>query len=267
MRHLLRTLLVALVAALALPALAAATPPGTSGVVVQRDDRGGATVLARSGHALRRLRIVSHHRLALGTVVRIRGSRVAVLGSSTTGTVQGVPAAGPSFELSGTVLAQSATQLALRVDGFPSGLAIRLGNATIPTLPVGTPVEVRVSLGPDPANPNGVVLTLAALHVEDHAAPAQGAFDVRAEGAVTALVEPGPAGGANGSITIAGEHGIVTFTIPAGTGPTGVSVGDRVEARGSDDGSPGATPILSRLEGTHDHSGHGRSGDDGNDDD
>jgi hypothetical protein len=268
MRHLLRTLLVTLIAALALPAFAAATPTGTSGVVVQRDDRGGATVLARSGHALRRMRIVSHHhRLALGTIVRIHGSRVSIPGSTTTATVQGMPAASPSFELSGTVLAQSATLLQLGIDGFPSGLVIHLGSATIPALAPGTPVEARVSLGPDPANPDAVVLTLVAIHVEDHAVPARGTVEVRAEGTVTAIVEPGPAGGASGSITIAGEHGIVTFSIPAGTGPTGVSIGDRVEARGSDDGSPGATPTLSRLEDKRDNSGHGHSGDDGNNDD
>jgi hypothetical protein len=134
MRHPLRTLLVTAVAALALPALAAAAPTGTS----------GATVLARSGHALRQLRTESHHRRAPGTI-----------------------------ELSGTVLAQSATLLELRVDGFPSGLAIRLGTAPIPSLASGTPVEVRVSLGPDPASSAGVVLTLAAIHVEDHAVRAR----------------------------------------------------------------------------------------------
>jgi hypothetical protein len=139
MRHLLRTLLVTAVAALALPALAAAAPTGTS----------GATVLARSGHALRHLRTESHHRRAPGTL-----------------------------ELSGTVLAQSATVLDLRVDGFPSGLAI----ATIPSLAAGTAVEVRVSLAPDPANPNAVVLTLAAIHVEDHAVRARGDDDRRGHG-------------------------------------------------------------------------------------
>jgi hypothetical protein len=143
MRHLLRTLVVTALAALALPALAGAAPTGTS----------GATVLARSGHALRHLRTESHHRRAPGTL-----------------------------ELSGTVLAQSATVLDLRVDGFPSGLAIGLGSATIPSLAVGTAVEVRVSLAPDPANANAVVLTLAAIHVEDHAVRARGDDDRRGHG-------------------------------------------------------------------------------------
>jgi hypothetical protein len=264
MRPVLRTLLVTAIALLALPALATAAPTATRGIVVQRDARGGTVVLARSGHGLRRVRIVSHKRLAMGTLVRIHGSRVSVFGSTGTAVVQGVAAAGPAAEIQGTVLAQSATSLTLSVDGFPAGLAIALGTQTIPTLAVGTPVEVHVSLGPDPANANGIVLTLVSLHVEQgdngHGSGAN-ASDVRAEGAVTALTEAGPAGGATGSITVAGEHGTVTFVIPAGFGATGVVVGDRVEARGTAAATAGAAPTLVRLEGGKNH---GDSGDDDN---
>ena len=48
-------------------------------------------------------------------------------------------------------------------------------------------------------------------------------------------------GGADGSITIDGEHGVVTFVIPAGFGATGVMVGDEVEAKGTASTTPGAT--------------------------
>jgi hypothetical protein len=278
MRHLLRTLLVTVLAALALPALATAAPTASRGVVVQRDTRGTAVALVGDHHGLRRVRIVSHRRLALGTIVQLHGSHVSIAGSPGAATAQGVPAAGPSAELQGTVLAQSATTLELRVDGFPSGLVIGLGTQTIPALAVGAAVEARVSLGPDPANPDAVVLTLVSLHVEDHEAgqaPAAGVFEVRAEGPVTAITEAGPASGASGSITVAGEHGSVTFAIPAGSGPTGVAIGDRVEARGTAV-SQGAEPTLYRLDDKQGHdgsgdghgggSGHG-SGDDGNGDD
>ena len=56
-------------------------------------------------------------------------------------------------------------------------------------------------------------------------------------------------GGADGSITIDGEHGVVTFVIPAGFGATGVMVGDEVEAKGTASTTPGAKPTLVRIEG------------------
>ena len=168
-------------------------------------------------------------------------------------------------EVRGTVLSQSATQLRLTVAGFPLGLAIALGGQTIPTIPVGTPVEARVALGPDPSNPDSVVLTLVSLRLDDNGEnndEHHGDF-VKAEGKVMAVAE---AGALPGSITIAGEHGLVTFIIPVGFGPTGVVVNDEVEAKGTP--GPAATdqPTLVRLESKHDNGddngGSGNGGDD-----
>jgi uncharacterized membrane protein YgcG len=166
----------------------------------------------------------------------------------------------PGAELRGTVLSQDAASIVLSVNGFPAGLTIGLGTQVIPVIPVGTPVEARVTLGPDPANPAGIILTLVSLHVESGGHGEHGSF-VKAEGQVTALTEAGPAGGAPGSITVAGEHGDVTFVIPAGFGPSGAMLGDKVEAKGT----PGATatdpPTLVRLE----VSGADNSGNQGDD--
>jgi hypothetical protein len=162
-------------------------------------------------------------------------------------------------EVRGTVLSQDATTLRLNVPGFPAGLAIALGGKTIPVLAVNTPVEARVALGPDPSNPNAIVLTLVSLHVEDNQGDEQHGDFVKAEGNVTAVTE---AGAQPGSITIDGEHGVVTFVIPVGFGPTGVVIGDEVEAKGTPAATPGGQPTLVRLESNHDSGGSG-SGDDG----
>jgi uncharacterized membrane protein YgcG len=312
MRHLSRVLLIAALAALAVPALASAAPSPTSGTVVQRDVRAGALVLATHTGALQRVQLAKPNRFAMGAVVQVRGSNVRVVGHAhsakihgvvlqsahgsytlagngsvlavstatpppvgqpVTATVQVSPTAlscdhahmqvgdtqAPSAELRGTVLSQDATTLRLSVFGFTSGLAIALGGQTIPTLAVGTQVEARVSLGPDPANPSGIVLTLVALRVDDNNNndDEQGSF-VKAEGQVTAVTEAGPTGGAVGSITIAGEQGDVTFVIPAGFGATGAVVGDEVEARGTAAATPDGQPTLVRLEGKDD--GHGQFG-------
>ncbi len=102
----------------------------------------------------------------------------------------------PSAELRGRVLSQTTSTLQVSVDGFPAGLTIALGTQTIPALAVGTPIEARVSLGPDPANPAGIVLTLLSLHVEngDNAQGAPNATCVKAEGQVTAIIEAGATG-------------------------------------------------------------------------
>jgi hypothetical protein len=315
MNRLSRALVLAAVAALAVPALAHAAPATTRGIVVQRDAAAGSLVLASKGGALHRIQVTSPRRFKMGSVLQVRGSNISVVGRSHSATVSGVvmrrsrhqyalagngavlavttptpPAAGqqvtatvqvtptalsdddgqvevgdthaPSAELHGTVLSQDATTLRISVDGFPAGLSILLGGQTIPTLAVGTRVEARVTLGPDPANPAGIVLTLVSLHADDgHHGEHHGSF-VKAEGRVTALTEPGAAGGAPGSITIADEHGPVTFAIPAGFGPTGVAVGDTVEAHGTPATTTGGTPTLVRLEGA----GGDDQGDSGDDD-
>ena len=104
------------------------------------------------------------------------------------------------------------------------------------------------------------MLTLVSLHVEgnDHG-QVPGSF-VKAEGPVTAVTEAGPAGGADGSITIADEHGDVTFVIPAGFGPTGVVVGDQVEAKGTASTTQGGQPTLVRLEAQDNQDNQGNQG-------
>ena len=172
----------------------------------------------------------------------------------------------PSAELHGTVLSQDAKTLRLSVPGFPAGLPIALGTQTIPVLPVGTPVEVRVTIGPDPANPAGILLTLVSLHArngDNNRTGGEHGRWVKAEGQVTALTEAGPAGGAAGSISVLDEHGPVTFVIPAGFGPTGAVVGGKVEARGTASTTAGGNPTLVKLEGpgVHQHNDSGDSDD------
>jgi hypothetical protein len=323
MTRLFRALLLAALAAFALPALADAAPAATRGIVVQRDAAGGSVVLASKSGALHRIKVASPARFSMGAVVLARGSKLSILGHARSATVRGVvmrrghhsyalagngavlavstpapPAAGqqvtatvqvtptalsdddgdvqvgdahaPSAELHGTVLSQDASTLRVSVDGFPAGLTIALAGQTIPTLAVGTPIEARVTLGPDPANPAGIVLTLVSLHAEQggngqhgdngQQGPGDHESSVKAEGQVTALIEAGPVGGALGSITIRDEHGSLTFAIPAGFGPTGAVVGDQVEARGTAAATAGGVPTLVRLEGAGDH--HGDSGGD-----
>ena len=169
-------------------------------------------------------------------------------------------------EVRGTVLSQTATQLRLNVAGFPLGLAIALGGQTIPTIPVGTPVEARVALGPDPSNPDSVVLTLVSLRLDDNGENHDGHHGnfVKAEGKVTAVTE---AGALPGSITIDGEHGVVTFNIPVGFGPTGVVIGDEVEAKGTPGPTASDQPTLVRLESKHDGGGDNGGSGNGDDDD
>ena len=297
------------VAALAAPGAAAAAKLGTRGVVVQRDARAGAVVLALGNGNLKHVKTAKANSFKMGALVRVRGTKMSVVGHAHKAKLHGVvvrrshgafalagngsvlavasttpPAAGQQItttvqvgqnqlsdddgqvqvedqqavgaELRGTVLSQDAASIVLSVNGFPAGLTIGLGTQVIPVIPVGTPVEARVTLGPDPANPAGIVLTLVSLHVEsgghgDH----HGSF-VKAEGLVTAVAEAGAVGGAPGSITIAGEHGDVTFVIPAGFGPSNAMVGDRVEAKGTAGATASDPPTLVRLEVSGDDGGN-----------
>ena len=314
MRMLYGLLIASIVAALAAPAMASAAPHGTRGVVVQRDARAGVVVLATNSGALQRVKFAKPNRLKMGTVVRVLGSKVSVVGHSHKAKLHGVvvrrnkhsfalagndsvlavastspPAAGdqvtttvdvgpaqlsdndgechvdddsaPSARLRGTVMAQTATTLTLSVPGFPLGLPIAIGTVPVPPLAVGTAVKARVALGPDPMNPSGIVLSLVSLRIDDDEQHGDVAgANVKAEGQVTAIVEATPM--VAGSITIDGEHGIVTFAIPVGFGATGVMVGDEVEALGTAAVAP-ALPTLVRLEardGSEDHSGPGHDG-------
>jgi hypothetical protein len=323
MRSPTRLLLLAALAALAAPALASAAP-ATHGVVVQRDIRAGALVIATPSGALQRVKMAAPGRISLGTRVSVRGTAISIVGHARKAKLHGVvvhrsrhafslagngsvlaiasttpPASGqqvtttvqvsptalsdddegdqvddqraPSAELRGTVVSQDATTLMLAVSGFPAGIAIALGTTTIPALTPGTPVEARVALAPDPANPAGIVLTLVSLRLDD--GTHQGRCDhhsgdgFKVEGQVTAVTEAGAAGGTPGSITVAGEQGAVTFVIPAGFGATGVMVGDDVEARGVAGATSADPPTLVRLESSGDEqSGHGHGHGDGNGD-
>ena len=318
MRSLSRFVVLAAVAALAVPALASAAPIAKlakRGIVVQRDSRAGAVVLAtRSGNLLR-VSMAKPNHLAMGSLVQVRGTRVSVVGHAHKAKLRGVvvrrsrhsfalagggsvlavasvnpPAAGQTVattvqvtptslsdddgevevendqaataEIRGTVASQTSTTLVLTVDHFPAGLSIALGTVVVPTLAQGTPVEARVALGPDPANPAAIVLTLVSLRLDGghHGEHGDHGSMVEASGLVTDLKPAGAAGGAPGSITIADEHGSVTFVIPAGFDTTGVAVNDQVEAKGSPGATPGAQPTLVRLESADDESGHDNGG-------
>jgi hypothetical protein len=329
MRNLTRLFILAAVTALALPAMASAAPSGKRGVVVQRDARAGAVVVATRSGNLMRVKLAKPNSIAMGSLVQVNGTRVSVVGHSRTAKLRGTvvrrghhsfalagngsvlavastspPTPGqvvsttvqvtgnalsdddghcnvesddaPSAEIRGTVLTQDATTLQLTVNGFPAGLTIALGTVVIPTLPAATPVEARVALGPDPANPAGIVLTLVSLHVENgehghghghgHHGHHHGS-GVKAEGQVTDVQDATDT--APGSITVADEHGDVTFVIPAGFGPTDVAVGDEVEAKGTAGATATDQPTLVRLEASGDDNsgsddGGYSSGDGGN---
>jgi hypothetical protein len=70
--------------------MASAAPHGTRGVVVQRDARGGAVVLATQGGALQRVKFAKPNRLAMGTVVRMSGSKLSVVGHTHKAKLHGV---------------------------------------------------------------------------------------------------------------------------------------------------------------------------------
>jgi hypothetical protein len=187
--------------------------------------------------------------------------------------VNGAQVAGA--EVRGTFLSASATTLLLTVPGFPTGLPISITGQTIPALTglvAGTPVKAHVTFAPDPSSTQGgVLLTLVSLRVEDnHHGDEHGHSGfVKAEGKVTAVTEAGAVGFEPGSITILGEHGMVTFVIPAGFGPTGVVVGDEVEAKGTlidpKTGQPTQQPTLLRLEANNNNNGNGDDHDDDDD--
>ena len=330
MRTLSRLLLACLLAALAVPALASAAPGATRGVVVQRDARAGAVVLANKSGNLQRVKVAKMSKFTMGAIVQVRGAKISVVGHSHKAKLHGVVVRRTkgSFALAGggSVLAVAsvtppaagdqvtttvqvgpsaavrqrrrvpcraqrlalgegarnrdlvdATTLALAVPGFPAGLPIAVGGLTLPVLAPNTAVEARVTLGPDPANPNAIILTLVSLRLDDGQHGDHGDQNgamVKAEGSVTALTEA--TGVAAGSITIDGEHGTVMFTIPAGFGATGLMVGDDAEAWGTPGVLPTDPATLVRLEGSnggdgqsghgHDGGGGDNSGGSGNDD-
>jgi hypothetical protein len=311
-------LLAVAIGALAVPALAgAAQTPTLRGIVVQRDAKAGVVVIAGKSGKLQRIKVAAPGKVAMGSVLKVVGSKVTVVGKAHRAKLRGVvvrrhvhsfalagngsvlavtsptpPAPGQQVtttvqvspnaldddgneqvdaedvaraEVRGTVMAQDATSLTLTVAGFPTGLVIALGTVIVPVLPPNTPVEAHVALGPVPGNPSAVVLTLVSLRVENNENEGHHGGDVRADGTVLVIIEAGPVGFEPGSITIHGEHGDVTFVIPAGFGPSGVMVGDTVEARGTAPATLDGQPTLVRLESKSDNSGAG-SGDSGDDD-
>jgi hypothetical protein len=318
MRTLSKLLVAVAVGALVAPALAgAAQTPVSRGIVVQRDAKAGVVVVATKSGKLQRVNVAKPNTLAMGSVLRIAGTKVTVVGHThraklsgvvvrrhrhafalagngsvlavtsptppapgqqVTATVQVTPTAlddddgnehvnaneVANAEVRGTVVSQDATTLVLAVAGFPAGLSIALGTVVVPVLPPGTPVEARVVLAPIPGNPAAVSLTLVSLHVEDNQNNEEHHHgdEVKAEGTVVSVTEAAGVGFDPGSITIQDEHGLVTFVIPAGFGPTGVMAGDKVEARGTAAATPDGQPTLTRLESKSDNSGPGNGGDD-----
>jgi hypothetical protein len=313
MTRLARAVVLAALAAFVFPALAAAAPAASRGIIVQRDAASGTVVVASSSGALHRVKVASPGHLQMGTLVKVRGSKISVIGHARSAKLHGLvmrssrhsyalagngavvavttptpPAAGqqvtatvqvtptelsddngdeqvtdssaPSAELHGTVLSQDAKTLRISVPGFPAGLSIALGAQTIPLLPVGSPIEARVTIGPDPANPAGILLTLVSLNAQNGdngQTGGESGSSVKAEGQVTSVTEAGPAGGAPGALTVLGEHGSVTFVIPAGFGPTGVVMGDTVDAKGTASTTAGGNPTLVKLEVSGDHGDNG----------
>jgi hypothetical protein len=322
MRTLSKVLVAVAVGALAAPALAgAAQTPSTHGVVVQRDAKAGVVVVATKSGKLLRVNVAKPGKIAMGTVLKVVGTKVTVMGRAHKAKLRGVvvrrhrhsfalagngsvlavtsptpPAPGQqvtttvqvtptalddddgddqvlgqqvaSLELRGTVVSQTATTLMLAVTNFADGLSIAIGNVVVPTLQPMTPVEVRVALTPVAGDPAHVGLTLVSLRVEDNQNDEHEHADrVKAEGTVIALTEAAGPGFDPGSITIQGEHGTVTFVIPADFGPTGVTVGSEVEARGTPAATADGQPTLTSLETKSDNSGPGKGGGDDGDDD
>ena len=90
MRYLTRIVALAAVAAFAVPAMASAAPVAKRGIVVQRDVRGGAVVLATPSGGLLRVSLAKPKSLAMGSLVRVSGTKVSVLGHRHKAKVRGV---------------------------------------------------------------------------------------------------------------------------------------------------------------------------------
>ena len=69
------------IGALAAPALAgAAQTPGTRGIVVQRDAKAGVVVIASKSGKLLRIKMAQPGKVAMGTVLRVVGTKVTIVG-------------------------------------------------------------------------------------------------------------------------------------------------------------------------------------------
>ena len=90
MTRLVRAFLLAALAAFALPALANAAPATTRGIIVQRDAATGTVVVASSSGVLHRVAVASPASLQMGTLVRVRGSKIKVLGHARSAKVHGL---------------------------------------------------------------------------------------------------------------------------------------------------------------------------------
>ena len=90
MTRLARAFLLAALAACALPALADAAPATTRGIIVQRDAATGTVVIASPSGVLHRVTVASPAHLQMGTLVRVRGSKIKVLGHARSAKVHGL---------------------------------------------------------------------------------------------------------------------------------------------------------------------------------
>lgn len=227
MRLLYGLLIASIVAALAAPGLASAAPGGTRGVVVQRDGRAGAVVIATRSGSLQRVKFAKPNRLAMGTVVRVLGSKVSVVGHT------------HKAKLHGVVVRRSRHSFALA--GNDSVLAVA---STSPPA-AGEQVTTNVEVGPAQLSDND-----GECHVEDdHAPAARLRGTVLGQDATTlTLSAPGfPAG-----LPIA----LGTLTIP---NLVGMNVKARV-ALGPDPANAKAI-VLTLVSIRVDDDGHGEHGD------
>jgi hypothetical protein len=91
MRNLSRILVAVAVGALAAPALAgAAQTSRTHGIVVQRDAKAGVVVVATKSGKLQRVNVANAGKLAMGTVLQVTGTKVAVVGRAHKAKLRGV---------------------------------------------------------------------------------------------------------------------------------------------------------------------------------
>ena len=197
MRMLYGLLIVSIVTALAAPALASAAPNGTRGVVVQRDARGGAVVIATKSGSLQRVKFAKPNRLKMGTVLQVSGTKVAVVGHT------------HKAKLHGVVVRRSKHSFALA--GNDSVLAV--ASTTPPA--AGDQVTTTVQVGDTQLSDND-----GECHVDDNSAPSARVRGTVLSQTVTTLVLAVPGFAAGLPIAIG--------TVPVPALPVGTAVKARV---------------------------------------
>jgi hypothetical protein len=140
-------------------------------------------------------------------------------------------------ELSGTVTAFLAPapptdgSVSLTVEDSTTVVTVVVPAASTATFTVGDEVELRVTITPGAPSPEPVTYTLAAARHDGHDRDRGHHDGLHAEGVLTI---PDPA---DGTVTVTGEHGAVTFTVADATLIAALVTTDCVEARGHQDGT------------------------------